>query len=249
MTMRACAVVPMAGLGKRFSDAGYSMPKFMLQSHGRTLLEWALLSLPLDHLESVVFVALEQHLESFPVLDVARKVLGASRAIQAVGIPRVTRGQAETVLAARNLCDGASPLIIYNIDTYSRSRALDALLCNRVLPDGFVTGLNLPGEHWSFARVDIRMRVSEVAEKRRISDWALTGLYGFSRASDFFRVADEAVRNDLRVSGEYFVAPLYNALIESGADIRLCPADDFVPIGTPSEYDRFLRMEAPCLGW
>jgi len=41
-------VIPMAGKGQRFIDAGYNIPKYMIKVNGKELFDWALESLPLD---------------------------------------------------------------------------------------------------------------------------------------------------------------------------------------------------------
>ena len=38
-------VVTMAGFGTRFKNAGYTVPKYQIEVHGRTLVSWSLLSL------------------------------------------------------------------------------------------------------------------------------------------------------------------------------------------------------------
>ena len=38
-------VITMAGLGSRFKKAGYTVPKYMIEAHGKTLFEWSMESL------------------------------------------------------------------------------------------------------------------------------------------------------------------------------------------------------------
>lgn len=41
-------IIPMAGKGERFKNAGFELPKMLIEAHGKTLLEWSVDSLPLD---------------------------------------------------------------------------------------------------------------------------------------------------------------------------------------------------------
>ena len=38
-------VITMAGIGRRFQEAGYQMPKYMIEAHEKTLFEWSMESL------------------------------------------------------------------------------------------------------------------------------------------------------------------------------------------------------------
>ena len=43
--MKLTVVITMAGLGSRFRKAGYNVPKYMIEVHGKTLFEWSMESL------------------------------------------------------------------------------------------------------------------------------------------------------------------------------------------------------------
>ena len=60
-----------------------------------------------------------------------------------------------------------------------------------------------------------------MAEKRRISSYATVGIYHFASGNAFVRGAHEMIRKDIRVNGEFYVAPVYNELIKKGARIAL----------------------------
>ena len=155
-------------------------------------------------------------------------------------IDRVTRGQAETVLAARAWIDNDEPLLIYNADTFERNHLAEELPRLPASVKGLWSVFDAPpGERYSFARVDGAGRVVETAEKRRISDLASTGLYWFRHGRDFVRLASDAIARDERAGGEFYVAPLYNRLIAEGADVRVSKADEVWVLGTPEELARF----------
>ena len=81
----------------------------------------------------------------------------------------------------------------------------------------------------------------ETAEKRRISQWATTGLYHFTRAADFLVHTDAMVEADERTNGEFYVAPVYNRLIAAGGHIVTDEALEVRALGTPDELAAFLR--------
>lgn len=231
-------VMPMAGRGSRFADIGVTVPKPLIDVRGRPMYAWAMDSLPLSLATRVIFVCLAEHLAD---LALERDIKTRYAALDPVIIPldRVTRGQAETVLMARAHIDNDAPLVIYNADTYCKTSLAHTLPALPASVAGVLSVFRAPGDKWSFARTDAAGRVVETAEKRRISEWATTGLYHFTRGRDFVRHADAMIAADERERGEFYVAPLYNRLIAEGADIRVDEAEEVWVLGTPEDLADF----------
>lgn len=234
--------VAMAGRGERFARAGVAVPKYMVEARGQTLFEHSLASLPVGPGDRTVFIALREHEEKFGLRDFIRGKAAAPWDL--VLLPAPTRGQAETVLAARDLVPPGSGLAIYNIDTAFLSPGLGPKLADPAARlDGVIGAFKLNGQDpkWSFARTGPGGTVTETAEKVQISDNALTGFYHFSRAEDFFGAAEAAVRGGETSAGEFYVAPLYNRLIAAGRRFTLDVAEKLVPLGTPEDVEAFRR--------
>lgn len=232
-------VIPMAGRGERFARAGYSDPKFMVRWRGRTLMEHALSSLPIGVDDRVILIALERHRAGYDIEGIAGRAVPGRVVVTTVA--ETTRGQAETVLLAEPLVDPSEDLVIFNIDTGFRSARLRSVLESPARKADGVLGAFVARageEQWSFARVGESGAVLETAEKRRISDLALTGLYHFTRGGDFFRVARAHVADDRRSGGEFYVAPMYNDLIARGGRFVLDLVDELIPMGTPEDLVR-----------
>jgi NDP-sugar pyrophosphorylase family protein len=233
-------VMPMAGRGSRFRDVGLDIPKPLIDVRGRPMYAWAMDSLPLERARRVIFLCLAEHLEDRALADDIRsRYAGLDPII--VAVDRVTEGQACTVLLAREHVDTDEPLVIYNADTWCGSRlgpVLDAATPEAPI-DGVLGVFSAPGDKWSFVRLDEAGRVVETAEKRRISEWASTGLYHFARGRDFVHHADAMIAADERVNGEFYVAPVYNRLIAAGARIVTEVADPVWVLGTPEDLAYF----------
>lgn len=238
--MRTTVVVTMAGEGARFRAAGYERPKFAITVRGRTLLDWSLGSLARFAAAGAraVFVA---RAADDPVGVIARACACAGFANwTVVTLDAPTGGQATTVLAAEPaLADADDRLLVWNVDTLVRAEALDPAA---FAGDGWLPCFPGAGDAWSFVRADAEGRVLEVREKRRISGDAAIGLYGFASFAAF-REAHAATypAGAHREAGECCVAPLYNALVARGANVRLTrlPAAAVVPLGTPADLAAF----------
>lgn len=227
----------MAGAGSRFTNAGHQRPKYLIEVSGKSLLEHSLSGLPLDLADEIYFVALHDHAVQYDLSTVISKALGG-RKFELLTVPAVTRGQAETVLVCRSYIDTSDDLVIFNIDTYYKSHRQRDLLSGK-LPryDGFLGSAYALGVKWSFAETNETGFVTRTTEKVRISDNALTGFYHFTKGSDFVTVASEAIDRGITTGSEFYIAPMYNALIQSGRKFVLDPVDEFIPLGTPEDIE------------
>ena len=232
-------VIPMAGMSRRFAEAGYDRPKYMLDLAGQPLFDWAVLS----------FAA---HFTREPFLFIVRDVAGTADFVRercaALGISDAriavldapTAGQAETVelgLAEARVAT-SEPLAIFNIDTIRPGLDPSPIAgC-----DGWLEVFDTAGDNWSFIETDPAdpARVVRCTEKLRISGHCCTGLYQFSSAALFTEAL--AAERAQPSSHELFVAPMYNHLIARGARIgwREVPAAHVILSGVPAEYEALL---------
>lgn len=228
-------VIPIAGAGLRFSQAGFQAPKMLIEAAKRPLLYWALDSLkPYVSLDDAIFVCLKEHIEQHPLERVIRTYCPNARII---ALDHITAGQAQTVLAARSLMHAEEPLLIYNCDTYMNIgrdlfRSIKAI-------DGIIPVFQSQDPCFSYALTDDNGRVLQVAEKTVVSNHATTGLYHFSASRDFCEAAEEAFDKQQIINGEYYVAPLYNLLIQKGYKIHIAHVETCVPLGTPAQLQAF----------
>jgi len=232
-------VIPMAGRGSRFADAGWSVPKPLIEVAGLPMYARAVSSLPIELCSQIIFVCLAEHFADGSLeRDISERYSENNCVIHS--IPDVTRGQSETVFLTRHLVPESNSLLIYNADTYFKS-ALGALLTD-LPPDasGVISLFEADGSQYSFAKLDANGVIKEVREKDPISSWATTGMYFFSKAEDFFELAEESIYKNERFNNEFYVAPLYNRLIERGGIVIADYAQEIRCMGTPSELKAVL---------
>jgi dTDP-glucose pyrophosphorylase len=156
-------------------------------------------------------------------------------------IDEVTEGQLCTVLAAEEHLNSSEDLLITSSDTFVKSKIGDHI--SRKADDcaGLISVADLPGNRWSFAKVDDTGRVVEVAEKRRISNYASTGLYYFANGYDFLTEAKRIIENKEKTQGEYYVIPVYQKFIERGLKVEISLADEVYDMGTPASLKQSIQ--------
>ncbi|MCI3132736.1 capsular biosynthesis protein [Phenylobacterium aquaticum] len=231
-------VFAMAGQSRRFTEAGYDRPKFMLEVGVATAFDYSVAGF-LDHFADEPFVFVYRETSG------VRDFLNARLTALGVANPRLvelnapTSGQAETVeRGLKGLGDTTGELTIFNIDTFRRNFTAPAAAARG---DGYLEVFEGSGANWSFARTESpdSDRVVQTTEKDPISNLCCTGLYHFRRIHDFmWALARERVAPTTTL-GETYVAPIYNHLIQRGADIRrhLVQAEDVIFCGVPAEYE------------
>lgn len=105
-------VITMGGLGKRFRDAGWNVPKYEIEAKGRTLFEWSLLSLDYFKNEKHIFLVRHED-EAAAFIREKCEALGISD-IHIVELAHLTRGQAETAMLAKNVWQEGDGILVYN---------------------------------------------------------------------------------------------------------------------------------------
>ena len=158
-----------------------------------------------------------------------------------VFIKKKTWLQVETVLYAKLLIRPENSIIIYNIDTHFISTRLKSKILtmkNRDI-DGLLGCYQSNDENLSFVKLNEKGFVEQVKEKEKISDYASTGLYVFTKAEQFFKVGQEMIKNRKKVKNEYYVSEIYNMLLKSNARFEIDIAEEFTPLGTPNDLKKF----------
>ena len=211
-------VVPMAGRGSRFASAGYTTPKPLIPVGGRPMIRWVIENIRPQRPHQFTFICLAEHLETYP--DVPSELKRLCPGCNIVPVREVTEGAACTVLLAREIIDSINPLMIANSDQIV-DLGINDYLAHLDAPgvDGLIMTFWSDHPKWSYCRMRADDLVSEVVEKQVVSNEATVGIYNFARGRDFVRAGDQMIAKNLRVNGEFYVAPTYNQLISEGAQV------------------------------
>lgn len=236
-------VIPMAGLGSRFANVGYKDPKPLIPVGGVPMIQVVINNLKPRFHHRFIFVCQRKHVAEYGLSDKFARWAPGSSLVETDG---VTEGAACTVLLAEHLIDNDDALMIANSDQYI-DYPVDEYLSQMETRglDGLIMTMKADDPKWSF--VDLRDGlVTRVVEKEVISDEATVGIYNFRKGRDFVRAAKDMITDNLRTNNEFYVAPTYNQLIQSGAQVGVCnigrEADGMYGLGTPADLDLFLTL-------
>ena len=235
-------IIPMAGLGSRFSNAGYAKPKPFIDVLGMTMIERVMDNLKVPNARFIL-LARAEHMLAEPDLV---NVLEARGDVTFLPVDRVTEGAACTVLLARGLINRDAPMLIANCDQIVdfNCAAFIENAQNRRLDGSVLVFRDVHRDpKWSFARTSDRGLVEEVREKVAISELATVGLYYFGTAQLFFDSALDMIALNERVNGEFYVCPVYNYLIKFKKKIGVFEIDASAMhgTGTPADLSAYVQ--------
>ena len=235
-------VLPMAGRGTRFLDASYRVPKPLIEVHGVPMTRLVIENLSPSCVHNFIFLVLREHCAEW-ALDSRLREWAPGCSI--VVVDRVTEGAACTVLLARDLIDSDEPLMIANCDQWVDTNIDEYLSAMNIETlDGLIMTMTASDPKWSYVRFDQSGGITEVVEKKVVSNEATVGIYNFRHGADFVRGADEMIAKNLRVNNEFYVAPVYNELVKAGKRLGVfnIGAEDagMYGLGIPEDLDKFL---------
>lgn len=236
-------VIPIAGRGSRFQNVSdtnqnYKKPKPFIEIKGYPMVRWATGSLPNINNKDLIFIILNEHEQNYSVTELLINLYG--KEITIITIPDVTRGAAETVLQAKEYINHDEQLIISDSDHFVDGKTiLDAIEQNGYL-DGLIPVFEASDPKWSFSRIDNNGFVDLVAEKQPISKYANIGVYYFKKGADFVAGAELMIQENELTNNEFFIAPVYNKLIQQGKKIRLVFPKYVYGLGTPEDLEYFI---------
>lgn len=221
-------VIPMAGEGRRFKEAGYDTYKAFLPVGRKRMIDAVIDNVRPTLHHQFIFVT------RYPLLQDS---LPKGSIVHELDAP--TQGAAETVLAVRDLIDTEAPLLIVNSDQVVDFK-IDQFLAEARRYDGLILTFPATESKWSFAKVQDGL-VAEVAEKNPISNHATAGIYWFDHGRDFVAAADQMIAKDIRTKGEYYLCPVYNEFIGMGKRVGIyeVPASAMHGLGTPEDYNAY----------
>lgn len=211
-------VVPMAGRGSRFAQAGYEMPKPLIDVFGHPMIEYVTKNITPACEHRLIYICQEGHLKKYGLADELRRM---SPGCEIITIDHITEGAACTVLLAENLINSDDALMIANSDQYVDTD-INTYLKALGDKDGLIMTMPADDPKWSYIQYDENYFVTTVREKEVISNEATVGIYNYKHGKDFVKYAHQMIEKNIRVNNEFYVAPVYNEMIDSGMKIGFC---------------------------
>ena len=234
-------VIPMAGAGSRFAQAGYKKPKPFIDVLNKPMICHVLDNLKMPDARFILLTRREHYENEHETVNWIK----ARYNVEFVLIDKLTEGAACTVLYAHKLIDNSTPLLIANSDQIVDMNVVEFIndSDSRNL-DGSVLCFQDNDTKWSYAKIDDKGLITEIREKVVISEFATVGIYYFAKGVFFVENAIDMIIRNERVNNEFYVAPVYNYGIQEGLKFGIFNIDmnQMHGIGTPMDLDVYIDL-------
>ena len=233
-------LIPMAGAGSRFKNAGFTFPKPLIQVHGKPMIQIVVENLKIE--ANYHYVVLKEHREKYNLDTMLNLITPNCKIIETENI---THGAACTALLAKNYINNNKPLFFANSDQFVEWESTEFMyFMQETNSDGGIAVFNSTHPKWSFAKcLENSNIVEKVAEKNPISDKATVGFYYWKSGADFVNCAEKMIEEEKHINGEYYVCPVYNYAIERKKIIRAYEIKKMWGLGTPEDLSYFLSSK------
>ena len=230
-------LIPMAGAGSRFEQAGYTFPKPLIEVKGKPMIQVVVENLNLD--ANYIYVVQKSHREKYNLDTLLNLITPGCKIVETDGL---TEGAACTALLAKEYIDNDNPLFFANSDQFVEWDSNEFMYkMQETDADGGIVTFTATHPKWSFAKIDDNGLVTEVAEKNPISDIATVGYYYWKNGSDFVKYAEQMIDKNIRVNNEFYVCPVFNQAIGDCKQIRTFNTAGMWGLGTPEDLNYYLE--------
>jgi len=230
-------LIPMAGAGSRFEQAGYTFPKPLIEVKNKPMIQVVVENLNID--ANYIYVVQKAHREKYNLDTLLNLITPGCKIVETDG---VTQGAACTTLLAKDYIDNDAPLFFANSDQFVEWDSNEFMYkMQETNADGGIVTFTATHPKWSFAKIDDNGLVTEVAEKNPISDIATVGYYYWKHGSDFVKYAEQMIEKNIRVNNEFYVCPVFNEAIQDLKQIRTFNVSGMWGLGTPEDLKHYLE--------
>jgi len=233
---RVQILMPIGGLGSRFTDRGYITPKPLIEVDGKPMFMKVLDSFSDFEKPIHTFVVRREHVDKYKIDEKIKDELPEANISI---LDHNTDGAVETCLIADKYINDDLPIIIADCDVYFESKEYSNKIQDNNI-DGLLLTFNSSNPRYSYVELDENSNVTRTAEKIVISNYAILGGYFFKTGRLFKETAKNFVNNPLPDNlSEYFVSHLFNMLIQSGKKVEIAIIDKKDIFGTPEELEEY----------
>ena len=243
-------VIPMSGMSRRFMDAGYTVPKYLLEIDGKTVIEHIIDLYPKD--TEFVCILNRKHHDETDVAGLLLYKLPEGSSIKVIDPHKL--GPVYSVLQVLNDIDDEERVIVNYCD-FSMKWDYDDFVSyiDDTDCDGCVisyTGFHphmLGSDNYAFCKLrGGSYQIEEIREKQpftddKMSEYASTGTYYFKKGKYVKHYFQQLIDEDVNINGEYYVSLVHNLLNRDGLTNLVYEIPVMLQWGTPLDMNMYLQ--------
>jgi len=225
-------LIPMAGEGQRFKEAGFDKPKPFIQIKNKKMVEMVIDNITPSNIDEVILITRTHH-------NCKEELNISPFKLNIIELETPTEGSLQTILHAESFIKN-NELILANCDQKIIFDVNDFILkCNKF--DGGLITFTSNNPHHSYVQINNEKLVTNIIEKEVISNIAVAGVYYFKDSSTFIEASKEIIKFNIRQKGEFYVSSALKLMINNGYKFYAYNAPSIM-LGTPEELKNNIHL-------
>jgi capsule biosynthesis phosphatase len=223
-------IIPIGGIGKRFKDEGFDLPKPLISVLGKPMVYRVIENLEARE-DDTIHIIYNPELNNFRFESSLRKEF-PNLNLNFISLSGLTRGASETILFGLNMMEEkylSGEFLIMDCDTFYGDNILEKYRKCKNKNSIFYFIDEEDNPIFSYITIDENREVTSIKEKIKISKFANTGAYGFSDGFTLKSYCERILGQDK----ELYVSLIYQKMIEDGIKINSESIEKFYCVGTP----------------
>ena len=223
-------VIPIGGIGQRFKDEGYLMPKPLINVLGKPMIYRVIDNLSLSE-DDNIYIIYNNQLKEYNFEDLL-KFYFPKKNIYFISLDFLTKGSAETVLTGLNelpVKELNKEFLIMDCDTFYNEDIIGLYKQSKNKNLIYYFKDENPNPIFSYIKVDSNEQVMDIKEKEKISHNANTGAYGFESG----HLLKQYCERILNLKSELYISYVYKEMLNNEIKIYGQLLKSFNCVGTP----------------
>ena len=240
-------IIPMSGFGERFRDAGYTIPKPLIEVEGKPIIQHVVEMFSNE--DDLIFICNEDHLlnPEYRMKEILQNIIPSSRIVS------IKPHKLGPVYAVMQVLDGVNlqkPTIVNYCDftcywDYDHFKSF----AERVKADGIIPSYRgfhphtLWSNYYAYVKED-NYYASDIQEKQPFTnkptnEFASSGTYYFKTGALMQEYFQRCMDERLLVSDEYYVSMVFKPMMQDDLKVYVYELQHFMQWGTPSDLNEY----------
>ncbi len=237
-------IIPMSGIGKRFADAGYKLPKPLIEVDGYPMIKHVIDLFPKEI--NFTFICNDKHLKETNMKEILLKLVPTCKIFE---VPIGTKkGPVDVIMSIVSSIKDEEEVIISYCDyntKWNYEKFLKDVRDNNC--DGALacyTGFHphmLGNDHYAYVKNNC-LNVLQVSEKKpftnnKMSEYTSNGTYYFKNGSIVKKYFKKLIDSKKTINNEFYVSMVYNLLIQDELKVNIFEIEKMLQWGTPYDLE------------
>jgi len=231
-------IIPIGGIGQRFKDEGYDMPKPLINVLGEPMIYKVINNLKIEDTDKI-YIIYHNHLKEFN-FETLIKFWFPDKNIFFVSLDYMTKGTSETVLKGLETFTSKELLeniLILDCDTFYDEDIISKYKSSFNKNVIFYFSDTSLDPIFSYITLEDDI-VTNIKEKTKISDKANTGAYGFKDGKTLKKYCNDV----LNLNKELYISYVYDKMLLDKFEIKGIKINNFNCVGTPLQLKTYCNQ-------